>query len=181
MKNPIKAISDFCNRVKTRAEHSKQNRITMHTLQELAVVHETLNKFRNAGLLYVDFKHNNVTISQDLASQFLFNDADWQKFLNQIHMWAVFQLSVSEYTRMFRECQADAEAKAYKENPDITEGERRLARMQAVSKFDAEHGGKHMNVPDMNFYVLSSQDNTPIIVAKRINGRFESAAVSNKT
>lgn len=172
----FKPIKDFCTRVQKRAEQNRSSKEMLHTLEELAVVHETLNKFRSAGLLYVDFKHNNVTISISLAEQFLFDDVYWQRFLNQVYGWAVFQYGVSEYSRMFRECKANAEALAYKANPNLTESEKTLAKMQAVAKFDAEHGGKHMTVPDLQFYVIGL-DNDPVIVARLINGRFETASV----
>lgn len=149
----------------------------MRNLQAVAVVFETLNKFRNASLLYVDFKRNVVSIAQVLAEQFIYDDKTWQKFLGDIHLWAVYQFSVAEYTKKFNEIKANAEARAYKENPNLTDADRALAKMRAVSQMDSEYGGKPVQLPNLQFVVLGVADGAPIVVAKLINGRYETASV----
>lgn len=177
MKNPFKSIKEFFSRVNVRAQKRRENKEMMRNLQAVAVVFETLNKFRNASMLYVDFKRNTVTIAQALAEQFIYDDRTWQKFLGDVHLWAVYQFSVAEYTKKFNEAKANAEAKAYKANPDLTEADRALAKMKAVAQMDMEYGGKQMQLPNLQFVVLGVADGAPIVVAKLINGRYETASV----
>lgn len=177
MKNPFKAIKEFFARVNVRARKRRENKELIHNLQSVALVFETLNKFRNASMLYVDFKRNTVTIAQVLAEQFIYNDKDWQRFLGDVHLWAVYQFSVAEYTKKFNEAKANAEAKAYKDKPDLSEADRALAKMRAVAQLDAEYGGKQMDLPNIQFVVLGIADGAPIVVAKLINGRYETASV----
>lgn len=179
--NIFKRIEAFFRQVNANVENRRKNRRMFNDLQRVAVVHETLNKFRSAGLLYVDYKHKNVTIAQSLAEYFIYSEAEWQNFLKQLHQWAVFQFSVNEYTRLFREVQANAEHEAYKANPDIDESGRRLARLKAVSKFDHEHGGKIMtDIPDMQFYVIGIEGGEPLLVSRLINGKYETATIGDE-
>ena len=179
--NPFKSIIE-------RRRKRKEERAMMHTLEGLAVIFETLNAWRRAGLLYVDFKRNTVTIAQILAEYFLYEDKSWQKFLGDIHRWAVYEFSVMEYTRQFNKVKADAEAAAYAEKnrgnelkSDLTDAERKIARMRAVSEFDATYQHDSTNtLPDLQFVVLGIADGSPIIVARQIDGRYEMAAVPDK-
>ena len=99
----------------TKRKAKRADSATMRTLQETALLFETLNKFKSAGLLYFDFRHNIVTIAQALAEHFIYDDEDWQRFLRQCHLWAAYQYSINEYTKMYNKVQADAEAAAYAE------------------------------------------------------------------
>lgn len=99
----------------TKRKAKRTDAATMRTLQETALLFETLNKFKSAGLLYYDFRHNIVTIAQALAEHFIYDDEDWQRFLRQCHLWAAYQYSINEYTKMYNKVQADAEAAAWAE------------------------------------------------------------------
>ena len=77
MKSPLSLIRSWFDRKFVEPKRKRLAAIeTENGLLRLATVFETLNKFRKAGLLYVDFKHNAVTIEQGLAEQFLFGNAD---------------------------------------------------------------------------------------------------------
>ena len=167
---------------------------TMRTLQETALLFETLNKFKSAGLLYFDFRHNIVTIAQALAEHFIYDDEDWQRFLRQCHLWAAYQYSINEYTKMYNKVQADAEAAAYAEKQasqpqnlktskpqNLTLEERRAARMAAVAKLDAETAShRALPIPDLQFLVLGAADGKPICVARQIDGIFHTAVVPDE-
>lgn len=164
---------------------------TMRTLQETAMLFETLNKFKSAGLLYFDFRHNIVTIAQALAEHFIYDDEDWQRFLRQCHLWAAYQYSINEYTKMYNKVQADAEAAAYAAKKAegatapteaaLTPDERRAARMAAVAKLDAETAShRALPIPDLQFIVLGAADGKPICVARQIDGIFHTAVVPDE-
>lgn len=164
---------------------------TMRTLQETALLFETLNKFKSAGLLYFDFRHNIVTIAQALAEHFIYDDEDWQRFLRQCHLWAAYQYSINEYTKMYNKVQADAEAAAYAAKQAegatahteaaLTPDERRAARMAAVAKLDAETSShRALPIPDLQFLVLGAADGKPICVARQIDGIFHTAVVPDE-
>lgn len=174
----------------TRRRAKRTDSAIMHTLQETALLFETLNKFKSAGLLYFDFRHNIVTIAQALAEHFIYDDDDWQRFLRQCHLWAAYQYSINEYTKMYNKVQADAEAAAYAEKQaPVTEGsargltpdERRAARMAAVAKLDAETAShRALPIPDLQFLVLGAADGKPICVARQIDGVFHTAVVPDE-
>lgn len=186
----------------TKRKAKRTDSATMRTLQETALLFETLNKFKSAGLLYFDFRHNIVTIAQALAEHFIYDDEDWQRFLRQCHLWAAYQYSINEYSKMYNKVQADAEAAAYaakfekfessKGNPSnsqppqtplssLTPDERRAARMAAVAKLDAETAShRALPIPDLQFLVLGAADGKPICVARQIDGIFHTAVVPDE-
>lgn len=187
-----------------RRRDKRTDRATMRTLQETALLFETLNKFKSAGLLYFDFRHNIVTIAQALAEHFIYDDEDWQRFLRQCHLWAAYQYSINEYTKMYNKVQADAEAAAWAEKHQtvnnelradgntltseapshlhtLTPEERRAARMAAVAKLDAETAShRALPIPDLQFLVLGAADGKPICVARQIDGIFHTAVVPDE-
>lgn len=176
----------FFRNLKSRIKRSREHRELMHTLQQTAILFETLAKFKSAGLIYYDFRQNIVTIAQVLAEQFLYSDKEWQNFLQQCHLWASYQYSVSEYTRIYSKVQADAEAEAYRakneQRPEsmrqpLTEAERRLARMRGVSRYDSEHPHTPITPPEIQFVILGAADGKPLAVARQLDGRFETATV----
>lgn len=156
-------------------------------LAKLCIVFETLNKFKQAGLLYFDFAHHNVTIAQVLAEFYIYNDEEWQRFLHQLHLWAAYQHSINEYTRLYSKARADGEAEAYRQKNQgrdtkdclpLTDAERQLARLRASQRFDADLAASPVvPLPDVHFYVLGIADGKPIVVARLINGKYETAAV----
>lgn len=166
----------FKKRKETNRKRKEQN-AQYRQMQAIAVVFETLNKFKQSGLLYVDFKHGNVTISNTLAQFYVGDEAVWQNFLHNVHQWAVYQYSVSEYVRLYHKAQADAEAKAYAHNHAITSEERAAVRMKAAETFDDEQVQKQAPVPDLQFIVLGASDGRPIVIAKRVNGEYITAPV----
>lgn len=169
--NPFKKIAD-------RRRRKKEADRLMRSLQELSVVFETLNKFRQARLLYVDFKRNTVTIAQSLAEFYIYDEEAWQNFLRQLNLWATYEYSVMEYTKQFSKVKADAEAAAFREKGSaLDDGEKHIARMRAVAAYDAEQGGRSVALPEIQFVVLGAADGEPICVARLINGRFETAVV----
>lgn len=182
-----------------RRKAKRTDAATMRTLQETALLFETLNKFKSAGLLYFDFRHNIVTIAQALAEHFIYDDDDWQRFLRQCHLWAAYQYNINEYTKLYNKVQADAEAAAFAEkqrtvnseqlwskttqtvNNGLTPDERRAARMAAVAKLDAETAShRALPIPDLQFLVLGAADGKPICVARQIDGIFHTDVVPDE-
>lgn len=169
-------------RKKSRADNPDE-------LSRLCIVFETLNKFKQAGLLYFDFVHHNVTIAQALAEFYIYSDEEWQRFLHQLHLWAAYQHSINEYTRLYNKSRADGEAAAYREKNQgrdpkdylpLTDAERSLARLRASQRFDADRAASPVvPLPDVHFYVLGIADGKPIVVARLIDGKYETAAVPN--
>lgn len=171
------------NWFKKRKEHKrkrKEQNSQYRQMQAIAVVFETLNKFKQSGLLYVDFKLGNVTISNTLAQFYVDDEAVWQNFLHNVHQWAVYQYSVNEYVRLYHKATADAEAKAYAHNHAITSEERAAVRMKAAETFDDDQVRKQASVPDLQFIVLGASDGRPLVVAKLINGKYETASVPDE-
>lgn len=179
----------FFRNLKSRIKRQREKRDMMHTLQQTAILFETLGKFKSAGLIYYDFRQNIVTIAQVLAEHFIYSDKEWQNFLHQCLLWASYQYSVSEYTRIYTKVQADAEAEAYRvkneQRPEsmrqpLTDAERRLARMRAVSRYDSEHPHTPVTPPEIQFVILGAADGKPLAVARQLNGRFETATVPDE-
>lgn len=172
----VKIKSWFATKKERRAKR-KSDRAQMMLLKKTAVVFETLNKFKDAGLIYLDFKHKNVTISNVVASMFIYNESDWQNFLHNVHSWVVYQYSISEYVRLFHKTKADAEATAYEKNHAISHNERQRVRIEAAETFDIDQVRERTIIPDLNFIVIGASDGKPIVVARLIDGVYETAPV----
>ena len=177
MKNPFRSICDYFKSVKHRADARREHRRAMQTIAQVALVHETFNSFRRAGLLFIDFKRQVVTIAQLVASQYIYDPEEWQTFLSNLHLWAVTQYQIAEYTRLYTQAQADAEAKAYKQNKNLTPSERKLAKMEAAARFDEEHADKNIQCPDLQFVVLGMADGQPMLVARMRDKTYETLPV----
>ena len=165
--------------VKSRKEHRRSRKIfrqQMKQMSAVAVVHETLNKFRQAGLLYIDLKRNNITISAALANFYIGNPTDWQNFLEHLRQWAVFQYSVSEYVRLYNKTILDAAAEARaKQNSDSEDVSR--AKFEAAERFDSSEVSQKTKMPDFQFIVLGAADGEPLVVARFVDGRYITAPV----
>lgn len=177
MRNPFKAIRDYFRSVKRRADAKAENRRAMRNIEQIALVHETFNTFRRGGLLYVDFAHQTVTIAQLLATQFIYDPESWDNFLSNLHLWAITQYQISEYTRLYTKAQADAEAAAYKRNKNLSPMERKAVKLEAAAAFDAEYGQRNIQCPDLQFVVLGMADGKPMLVARILDGKYETVPV----
>lgn len=177
MKNPFTSIRDYFRSVKHRADARRDNRRLTKSLEQVALVHETLNSFRRAGLIYIDFKRQIVTVAQIVASQYIYEPEAWQTFLSNLHLWAVTQYQISEYSRLYTQAQADAEAKAFKQNKHITLAERKVVKMEAAARFDDEQAERNIQCPDLQFVVLGMTDGLPMLVARMRNGTYETLPV----
>lgn len=175
--NLYNKVKTFLSERKERKNRTRDNEQQMQLLKQVAVLHETFNKFKEAGLIYVDVKHKNVTISNVLASFYIDNEEDWQNFLHNVHGWVVYQYSISEYVRLFHKAKADAEARAYENNHAISQAERMQVKMQAAETFDIDQQRERTVIPDLQFIVLGASDGKPIIVARLINGVYDTSSV----
>ena len=162
------------------------NKIDTQKLEAVAVVFEALDRFRKGNLLYVDFKRNAVTISAPLAQLFIYEDKDWQNFLHNLHLWAVCQYNINEYTRNYNKLMADAEAEAYHnknmqraeaDRQPLTDAERRLARMRAAASFDSSKADHRSTLPNLQFVVIGAIDGEPLAVARLKDGVYETLPV----
>lgn len=179
-------IFNFFRRKKATTPPQQSRPVVKHKLSEqqleqLSLVFETLDRFRKGNLLYIDFKRKAVTISVTLAELFIYDDDEWQKFLHNIHLWAVCQWNISEYTRSYTKAMADAEASVYKEKKEqTTVADRKLARMQAAVDFDRDKVKNGTTLPDLHFYVLGLLDGEPICVARLLDGRYETIPIPDE-
>lgn len=163
--------------------------IDTRQLEALAAVFEALDRFRKGNLLYVDFKRKSVTIAAALAELFIYDDQEWQNFLHNLHLWTICQYNISDYKRNYTRAMADAEAEAFRnkneQTPDadrepLTEAERKLARMRAAATFDQEQRDRRTTMPDLQFVVIGAFDGEPLVVARLLDGRYETLPVSNE-
>lgn len=196
----------FLQRIKSRfssgsgsSDAKVSRREQIRTLEAIAVVFETLDKFAEGNLIYYDKPRQMVVISHVLANFYLYDEKDWQTFLGNVHQWAVFKYTSEEYARIYNKAMADAESKAYASR--VASGSsspqtpfdplassqpqtgladnRRLARLQAAATFDDTYAAEQIHVPDMQFVIINEQDGKPIVVASRKDGRYETYPVSN--
>lgn len=164
-------------------------KIDTQQLQALAVVFEALDRFKRGNLLYVDFKRRSVTISAALAELFIYDDQEWQNFLHNLHLWTICQYNISDYTRNYTKAMANAEAEAFRsknqQTPDanrqpLTDAERKLARMRAAARFDDEQRDRRSTIPDLQFVVIGAADGEPLVVARLLDGRYETLPVPDQ-
>lgn len=160
-----------------KKKQPEQSLFDIQELEKLKECFDYLNTCEKANLLHCDFSHKTVTISSILSQFFIYDDTQWQKFLQQVHLWAMFRFSVNAYNRSFTKAMADAEARASKEIGGMLDyNTRRLKRMEAAAAFDPETEVE--KCPDLQFVVIgATSDNQPLVVARYINGRYEYAAV----
>lgn len=177
--NLIHCFNQWLTARRERRQRRKQFNEQLRTMRALTVVFETLNKFKQAGLLYVDFKRQNVTISNVLASFYIYDDAAWRNFLSNVHRWVVYQYSVNDYVRRYTKMQADAEAKAKAESTLYDEDDKQATRMDAAARFD-EESVQSSTIPDLQFIVLGAANGRPIVVARLINGEYVTDAVPDE-
>lgn len=170
-------LNKLLHRKSKRAQASSLLSIENDELLKIAVIFETLDKFRKGGLIHIDMKRKTVTISSVLSNFFLYDDEQWQNFLHQCHLWATYEFSVEAYRRAFSKTLADAEAKANKENGVALDyDQRRVVRMQAAEAFDADKEVE--KCPDLNFVVIgATEDNKPLLVARYLDGRYKTLSV----
>lgn len=186
----------FKSRFLRRKSGQPSRREQMRTLEDIAVLFETLDKFAEGNLIYYDEQRQMVVISHVLANFYLYNETNWQVFLGNVYHWAVFKYTSQEYARLYNKAMADAEAKAYaasnpsnsqppydpfdsSERRSLLADNRRIARMQAAAAFDDAHAAEQIHVPDMQIVIINEQDGQPIVVAARKDGRYETYPVSS--
>lgn len=146
-------------------------------LLKIAIIFETLDKFRKADLLHIDFNRHIVTISSILSQHYLYDQEVWQRFLHQLHLWAVYEFSVVAYRHAYTKVLADAEAAAFrKQGTPLDYDAKRIARMEAAEGFDAQKEVE--KCPDIQFVVIgATRDNQPLLVARYIDGEYRTLSV----
>lgn len=170
----------------------RERREQIRTLEAIAVVFETLDKFAEGNLLYFDPQHHRVIISHVLANFYLYDDKAWQTFLGNVHQWAVFRYTADHYARLYNQAMADADAKAFAASSGVSDAavfggnpslsgnpaDRRLARLQAAAAFDDAHAAEQISVPDLQFIIIDETDGHPVVVADRKDGRYTTYPVT---
>ena len=156
-----------------RQEASLKKALQLKSLSELAIIFETLDKFRKARLIYIDFRtdHMSVTISMFLAQHYLFDEdpSVWSKFLSQCELWATFQYSVNAYNKGKTKFMADYQAQAHLQNPDMEPEDIAAMKMEAAEIFHRQINENPDVIPSFTFYVLgATSDASPLLVARRI-------------
>lgn len=168
--NLFKSFSTWRAVRRERKEKARQASLFSIEATVVAKQFELFNTFRQAGLLYYDYTRNNVTIALDLARYYLFTDNKevWPQFLAMVERWASMQYSIALYNRGRTKHMADAESKAYRENPNITDSEKRAVRIEASDEYHQSVFDKKIEVPLFQYYVLGVMSGKPILVARRV-------------
>lgn len=153
-----------------RKEKERQSTLFVIEVTAIAKQFELLNAFRQSGLLYFDYTRNNVTIAFDLARYYLFNENPevWQGFLSMVERWASMQYSISVYNRGRVKHMADVEARAYRENPSLSDADKRALRIEAADEYHQNNFEKKLEIPLFQYYVLGSVSGKPLLVARRV-------------
>lgn len=145
-------------------------------MERVALLFENFDQLAALGAIDIDHESQTVTIAADLAERYLFDRYSWTDFLGKAQAWATFRLQTEAYRRSLTRHKADAEAAAYRRNPRLTADERRAVRVRAAAAFDAASAGLDA-VADAVQFVVVGTDGDPLVVARRVHGRFETGAV----
>lgn len=128
-----------------------------------------LDRFSGSGLLTLDERNRRVVISATLARVFIGNMEKWEGFIHNVYLWMLYNLSTSEWKRIFLDAETEAIRQARKKYVQLTPGEIAQVRSDARRKVDV-NALPLPEVSGMDFVVTSvgiSPDSPEAIVVGR--------------